>query len=97
MITEATDTYRSRLHELRSEARTMMVFMSNFGGSTIDCVELREFWDRLRPDLPDDTHRSLTSAWLATCAFPKDADRERGVIREFIETTALRQGWMAGN
>jgi hypothetical protein len=85
--------YADLVRELRSDAKAGLIMITNVGGDLIDYQGLCSFWDRLKPDIPDEAHKIFTRAWLATCVIPKDAEMERRSLRTFIEGMAKLQGW----
>jgi len=69
---------------LRKSPKEIAVFVCHFGGSASDVTDLIEFWNGLTDMVPWQDHRRFTRAWLATCAFSRDAAKERDILRAFI-------------
>jgi hypothetical protein len=85
--------YHATVAAVMRDPKARTVAVCNLGGDTVDGIRLAEFVETLRPDLNAQDHRQATRAFLATFNLPKDADRERGDLQEFIWRACREMGW----
>jgi hypothetical protein len=85
--------YLDAVAAMKVNPKALTIMIADVGGVVTDYFGLLELWEGLRPDLDAESHREVTRAWLATCAFSRECDRERQTLRRFILDTIEARGW----